>query len=467
MTLQTRREPALTAPATSRPRFRRRFLAADLLAAACWASVAAAVAMFLASGGVHQFSSAASAVTSVGIVAGLIGSDLVLVMLVLAARLPFIDRTVGHDKAMATHRLLGKPALYFLLAHGLLILTGYGMTEGISPLAEIGSLWSVPDMPLAFIAIGLFVAVVVTSLVAVRRRFPYEVWHVVHLLSYAAVLTALPHQLSVGSVFAEGTAERIYWIALYAVALGSIGVFRFAIPAIRSVRHRVTVARIETIAPGVFSIHLEGRNLTALRSAGGQFLVWRFWTGATWWHAHPISLSAVPTSTSMRITVRELGEGTGRLSTLPIGTRVSFEGPYGLFTAAARTSPRLAIVAAGIGITPVRALLEQSALGAGEATVLLRGSSEAELYLLPEIENLATATHAHIYTSIGPRGDTARPWLSARDYERGVTLRTVFPHLRDSDLYVCGPLAWATSVEAEAKQSGMPAHQIHIERFDL
>jgi predicted ferric reductase len=338
-------------------RFRRRSLAADLLVASCWASAAIAVALFLAAGGTSLFTDAASLTTSLGIVAGLIGTDLVLIMLVLAARLPFIDRTVGHDRAMATHRSLGQPALYLLLSHGVLLLIGYGISAGFNPIAEIAQIWAIPDIPLAFIGLGLLVLVVVTSLVAVRRKLPYEVWHVIHLLSYAAVIVALPHQLSVGGMLSSGPA-RVYWIALYAAALGSIGIFRFIVPILRSLRHGIQVSGVEVIAPGVFSIHMRGRDLRALRSAGGQFFIWRFWTGSTWWHSHPISLSAAPTNSAARITVRELGKGTGRLSALPVGTRVSIEGPYGLFTDAARTSPKLAIVAAGIGIAnpcPARA----------------------------------------------------------------------------------------------------------------
>ena len=87
-------------------------------------------------------------------------------------------------------------------------------------------------MPLAYLGLGLFVAVVVTSLVAVRRRLPYEAWHVIHLLSYAAVLVALPHMLSVGSVLANGTWQRVYWIALYVIALGLIVVYRFLLPVV-------------------------------------------------------------------------------------------------------------------------------------------------------------------------------------------------------------------------------------------
>jgi predicted ferric reductase len=366
----------------------------DLLVVALWSSGAAAAALFLASGGIGQFGSFAAIITSLGIIAGLIGTDFILVMLILAARIPIIDRTIGHDRAIAVHRSLGKPALYLLLGHGVLLLTGYGMSLGINPIAEVGAMLALPDMPLAFIALGLLIAVVVTSVVAVRRRFSYEGWHLIHLLSYVSVAFALPHQLSVGGVLAEGTVQRVYWIALYVLALGSIVTFRFTEPLVSSLRHRMRVAAVTTIAPGVTTIQFEGHSLRGLEASGGQFFIWRFWTPRTWWHSHPISLSAMPTNSSARITVRDLGKGSAQLSTVPVGTRVSIEGPYGLFSTAARTSRKLAILAAGIGVTPVRALLEHASFAPGEATILLRASTPEETYHWDEIRSIAAAKGA-------------------------------------------------------------------------
>ena len=54
------------------------------------------------------------------------------------------------------------------------------------------------------------------------------------------------------------------------------------------------------------------------------------------------------------------------------GTRVALEGPYGIFSEASRSRSRLVLVAAGIGVTPVRSLLESARFRPGEATVLLR-----------------------------------------------------------------------------------------------
>jgi predicted ferric reductase len=302
--------------------------------------------------------------------------------------------------------------------------------------------------------------------VAVRRAFSYEAWHLIHLLSYVAVLIAVPHQLSVGALLADGTWQRVYWIALYVLAFASIVTYRFIEPVISSLRHRITVSGVTEVSPGVTSIHLTGTNLRALGTAGGQFFIWRFWTGKTWWHSHPISLSAMPTDTTARITVRGIGAGSSGISTVPIGTRVSMQGPYGLFTDVARTAPRLALVAAGIGVTPIRALLEHSRFAPGEATILLRASTESEAYLWDEIAEIAEAKGATVYTMVGHRSPVAPFWMPEHDARRGVTISSLFPQLADSDLYLCGPSAWLDQVEADAKSAGMPAHQIHSERFD-
>jgi predicted ferric reductase len=300
----------------------------------------------------------------------------------------------------------------------------------------------------------------------VRRKFSYEGWHLVHLLSYLAVIFAIPHQFSDSGMLATGTWQRVYWIALYVLALAAIVFHRFLKPIISTFRHRITVAGTETLSPGVVSIHLRGENLRRLGSEGGQFLIWRFWTGKTWYHSHPISLSAMPSDTTARITVRELGAGSGRISAIPAGTAVSIEGPYGIFSDVARTSPRLAIIAAGIGVTPVRALLENARIAPGEATILLRAGDNDETYLWDEMGEIAAAKGATLYTSVGHRSRGASGWLAEKDARRGVTLQSIFPHLMQSDLYLCGPSSWLDAVETEARALGIPEHQIHAERFD-
>jgi hypothetical protein len=84
-----------------------------------------------------------------------------------------------------------------------------------------------------------------------------------------------------------------------------------------------------------------------------------------------ILLSAAPDGRRMRITVKDRGDSTARIGSLRPGPRVVVEGPYGGFTAANRRLGRVAMIAGGVGITPVRALLEEMP---GDVTVVYRAA---------------------------------------------------------------------------------------------
>ena len=456
------------------PQHRRRRLRTDGLTVLAWGSVATAVALWLADGGATVIDSPASAFTALGIVAGLAGMDLVLLMLLLAARVPLIDRTIGHDRALEFHRRLGKPSLYLLLAHGLLIAVGYGMAEGLDPISESVALWVlVPDMWAAFVSMALFVTVVVTSLVAVRRRFSYEFWYAVHLLTYAAVGTALPHQFSVGGLFADGTWQRLYWMAICVATGAALLYFRVLQPIVATFRHHLTVTRVEPVAPGVVNIEMTGLQLNRLSGAGGRFFIWRFLAPGLWWHPHPFSLSAEPLAPgprrqgSLRITVRNLGKGSAQLASLKAGTKVAMEGPYGLFGTAARVRDKVVMIGAGIGITPIRALLESTPFAPGNATVLLRGHSEQELYLSSEILELCRNRGVRLFHLTGHRAHwDLHNWLPEDAVRKNHTLAAYAPDIADSDVYICGPADWALNVIADARAAGVGPEQIHYERFD-
>ena len=449
------------------PNYHRRMRLADGLQVIAVVSVALVIAIFLADGGGARFGTPADAITSLGVVTGLVGTDLLLLMMLLAARLPSIDRAFGHDSAMELHQSLGKPALYLILGHGVLLTIGYAMVQPASVFAEVWiMLVTLPDMPLAFAGLGLLVTVVVTSLVVVRHRFRYEAWHLVHLLSYLAVLVAIPHQLSVGTLFREGSVQRYYWLALYIGVAGGIVLFRFIVPIVRSLRSRLVVEGVDPVARGVVSIRLSGRQLRRLKARSGQFFIWRFWTPQLWWQAHPFSLSAAPTGNALRITVRGLGDASTALSALPKGTRVSFEGPYGLFTDFARTSPRIVLIAAGIGVAPIRSLLETATFAPGQATVILRSSTADDTYLVDELADLCRARGAELRIIAGKRSSGVSSWLPADAVQAGVSLATLVQRLREADVYICGPRRWTDEVVRDARSAGLPTRQIHFERFD-
>ncbi len=436
-----------------------------VLTVAAWGSVAAAVALYLAYGGMAELATLPGTIRALGVVAGLVATDLTWLMLLLAARVPYVDRTLGHDRAVALHSRLGRWVRYGLTLHGLLLVTGYAVESGANPVAELLSLWSTTDLALA-VALLVLAAVDVAAVVAVKRRLGHKAWHVIHLATYAAVGLSIPHQLSMSELFAEGTWQGWYWIGRYAVTALALLAFRVLLPLVSTLRHRLVVTRVVREADDVVSIEMTGRDLPVLGVAAGQFLGWRFLARGLWRHQHPFPVSAAPTTDTLRITVRDLGKGTTALMDVRPGTRVAIEGPYGGFTDEARTTDGLVLVGIGIGVAPVRALLEATDVVPGKATVILRAGRAEDLYLVREVDALCRAKGARLITLVGHRAtlrDGTPLWVP--ESHKGLGLADIAPHLRDSDVYVCGPAAAAELVVADARAAGVPATAIHHERF--
>ncbi|MEO5780706.1 MULTISPECIES: hypothetical protein [Arthrobacter] len=97
------------------------------------------------------------------------------------------------------------------------------------------------------------------------------------------------------------------------------------------------------------------------------------------------------------------------------------------------------MIGAGIGITPVRALLESTPFQPGNATVILRGHSDSELYLGEEILELCRQRGATLFHLTGSRPPGARTWLPESAVRAGHRLASYVPAVADADDYVCGP----------------------------
>src|SRR5664280_2628108 len=197
-------------------------------------------------------------------------------------------------------------------------------------------------------------------------------------------------------------ANRLWW-GSYAAAAGSVLVWRVGMPLARSARHGLRVDRVEVEGPGVVSVYLWGTHLDRLSASAGQFFTWRFLDGRGWTRGHPYSLSAAPTSDQLRITVNDLGAGSRRLARLRPGARVLIEGPYGRLHAGVRTGGPVTLIASGIGITPIRALLEEFATSHPDVTLIYRASTEADLVFRREIDEIAAHTGARVHYLLGPR----------------------------------------------------------------
>ena len=441
---------------------------ADAAGAAGWLSLLVVTALWVGNTGVQQTAGGGwTAVTALGRLAGLYASDLMLLQVLLLARIPFVERAFGQDRLARWHRWTGFTSVHLLLVHVVLITLGYAGPVHANAFAELWDLVvTYPGMLLAALGFAALAMVVVTSVRAARRRLRYESWHLLHLYAYLGVGLALPHQLWTGADFIGSPAARAYWWTLYAVSAGAVLVYRVGLPVWRSGRHRLTVSHIVPEGPGLTSVYLRGRRLDRLPARAGQFFQWRFLDGPGWSRAHPYSLSGPPRSDLLRITVKDLGDGSARAAALRPGTRVLVEGPYGRLTGETYPGGPVTMFACGIGITPLLALLWELPYRHGEATLVYRARTEADLAFRTELDWLEAHRGVRVVYLLGPRAD--RPsWLPARyaGNTDDAALYQVAADIARHHIYVCGPDPWTDAVRAAARTAGVPADRLHTEQF--
>ncbi|GAA0571751.1 ferric reductase-like transmembrane domain-containing protein [Paractinoplanes ferrugineus] len=441
---------------------------ADLAGSAALLSVVAVVALWLHDGGIRAFAQPGGPATTAGRLTGLVASDLLLLQVLLMARIPGVERGYGQDTLARRHRVVGFVSFWLMIGHLTLITVGYAQSGGAGVVAEAWDLVvTYPGMLLAAAGTGLLFLVVVLSVRLARRRQRYETWHLIHLYAYLGVGLALPHQLWTGADFVASAPARIYWWGLYAATLGAVVVFRVGLPVYRSAYHRLRVHAVVPEAPGVVSVYLRGHRLDRLPARGGQFFLWRFLDGPGWTRAHPYTLSSAPSGDLLRITVKELGDGSSRVATLRPGTRVLVEGPYGALTADRRAAGRkVLLVAAGVGITTMRALLDDFARSGAQVTLLYRIRRPADAVFRTELDEAARRGLARVIYLDGGRA-RAGSWLPAQFARVGdlAGLRRLVPDVAQHDAFVCGPPPWMAGVRTTLRAAGVDPDHIHAEEF--
>ena len=433
-----------------------------------WGVLLWVTALWVAGGGVRDLTTLTDVLTGVGRVTGLVASALLLVQVFLMARVPWFEQAWGQDELARMHRLVGFTSFSLLWAHIVLVTLGYAAAspEGLWG-TVVDLVLNYPGMLLAVAGTAALCLVVVTSLKRARARLRYESWHLIHLYGYLGAGLALPHQLWTGQEFLRSTLSTVTWWTLYAVCAGAVLVFRMGVPLWRSLRSPIRVVAVHEEAAGVTSVVVHGAGLGRLDVRPGQFLQWRFLDGPGSSRPHPFSVSAAPRGDHLRITAAAVGDGSARLATLRPGTRVLVEGPYGRMHDGVRTRRKVLLMGAGIGITPMRALLEGLEQRPGDVTVIHRAGQASQLWLGEEIEAVAATTGARYVTVVGHRLPGRESWLPAAaahltDVEG---LLHLVPDVADHDVYLCGSPAWMEAARDAAVACGVPADNIHLERF--
>jgi len=392
---------------------------------------------------------------------------LALVEVLLLARLPFLERMFGFDRLTIWHRWNGHAVLYLALAHVLFSVWGFARDPLFGSGNWFSEYWALmtnnafPGMITATVGTGLLIVVLFTSLAIARRRLNYELWYAVHFTAYAGIALAWYHEIPAGNELTPNVQviPADVWRATYAATLALVVWYRLGWPIVQNWRYRLRISKVVEEAPGIWSVYVTGRGLDRYGARAGQFFFWRFLARGFWYTQHPFSLSEAPKGDTFRITVKSLGDHTAKFGQLRVGTRVLAEGPFGVFTADMRTRDKVLLIAGGIGITPVRALLEDFR---GDVITIYRALTERDLVLSGEIDELVREHGGKVDYIVGDHATPEGARLLTPDH-----LRELVPDIDEREVYACGPPAMLAMIERTLHRLHLNEAHVHIENFAI
>src|SRR3989344_641632 len=404
-----------------------------------------------------------STLIALGRLAGLLGVYLVLWQLILIGRVKWIEKYIGLDKLANLHHYNGFFGLLFVVLHGLMILFAYASLSNWSIWLQLKQfIFVFEDTLSAIVALTLLIGIVLLSIAIVRKRMKYEWWYLTHLFTYFAILIAFGHQIELGSSL-QNPAFQGYWYFWYAFVFGNLIGYRFIRPAFLFWKHDFTVEKVVQETPSTVSVYITGKRMGEYNFEAGQFAFYRFFQPGFWLEKHPFSYSAAPNGKYIRITVKNLGDFSTRLSGLKVGTKVTIEGPHGVFTANFAQSGKFLLTAGGVGITPLRSLIDVLVKKQQDIILLYGNRTENEIIFKDELEELKikfpNLKVVHVLSGeenfSGEKGNIDREKIAR-----------LVPDLKERDVYLCGPAAMTKKLLNEVVSLGINKSQLHFEKFN-
>ncbi len=430
---------------------------------------------------------------AMGRLMGLLAEFFILLQLILVGRITVIEQQFGHDRLNQLHRWVGYSIAIFLLGHPLLLTFGYGQLSQVSFISQFSNFilnWE--DVFKAFLALLLFVSVIISSVVIIKKRLRYETWYFTHLLMYVAIALAFGHQTKTADV-SEGAA-MYYWLTINFTVFGLILVYRWLAPFYRFFLHKFYIEKVVQEAADVYSIYLKGKDLKRYKFLPGQFANLTFLQTGMWptppllnnsditksnhtkivnklfsifrqikgaGFTHPFSFSAAPNGEYLRFSIKTSGDFTDKISRLKANTKVIIDGPLGIFTANQAKNTKFLLLAGGIGITPIRALAEQLVEQKTDCVILYGCKTEKDIVFKNEFIALNLKLFFLLsQTPSLPAGNLLPGRISAEK------IKLLAPDYLEREIYLCGPPTMTQSVLADLSTLGVPKSQIHYEKFN-
>lgn len=224
----------------------------------------------------------------------------------------------------------------------------------------------------------------------------------------------------------------------------------------------------------ITSFHLTPKDGSAVPSyKPGQYITVRVPDDNTGTTMRNYSLSSAPRPDYFRISVKAEPNGavSNRLHHSDVGSMLEIGPPCGEFflDPSEHHERPLILLSAGVGITPLLAMLESVMAAQPERKVIfIHGSLQGKTHAFSDhVRNMAAKNPnltAHVRYSEPSEEDRAAGRFDSSGLIDAELIESLVPS-RDCDYYFCGPKPFMVSIYRQLLAWGIPAQQVHFEFF--
>jgi predicted ferric reductase len=385
----------------------------------------------------------------------------------------------GLDAGVRLHRRLGLTALLLMAAHGAL-LAADALAQGQSVAAVLVPFWV---MSARTIDILVFYALMGLGILAYDRRMRHERWLTLHrVIGVLFVAGTLHAAMEPGTIQASEPLRT--WIVILVLVGAAAWIYRVLLFLKLGPHYRY---RVDCVVPrGAHTVDLVLQPLERrMMYEPGTFVFLRVpsFKGMER-ELHPFSISSSPLDRNLRVSVRQIGDFTQRISYLSLGEDnpdywkarrpgpfhpvsalraedVDVYGPLGGFTPHRfQQYRRLVWIGAGIGITPFLAMLafERSALDRRRIWLYYMVRSRDEAVYDEEIREARSRTGFYIEYKLWVTGELGRLTAAqvTADVARG-----------DYAVMLCGSMPFVADLRHQFRALGVPTQRIIAEELQF
>ncbi len=392
---------------------------------------------------------------------GILAFSMILIEFILSGRFKVISNGVGMDMTMRFHQVMARTALIFALLHPFL----YQGTPsgGQRPWDLTRELTLTTDFSALSTGIAAYLLLPSLVLLAIGRTqlgFKYETWRFLHGIGALLIAVLLLHHTVYAGRYGAQPVMTWVWLAMTGLAVGSLLTVYLLVPLLQKARPwRVT--SIVRLTPKQWEVTVNPDGHRGLAFNAGQFVWLNVGHSPYSMKEHPFSICSAPAAGSeISFMIKELGDFTRTIGQIETGTVAYLDGPYGNLSVDSRAEPGVALIAGGVGLSPLLGILRQMRLTGDSRKVRL-------IYGNRRIDQIAYREELGEEDVVYVLSEPPETWQGETGLIDAALMDRVFSEKEFSEwvFVMCGPGGMMDVVEDHLIKRGTPSHRILSERF--